>query len=73
MPESSKILSREEYEAYFKEPGTFVNRNLRYFKSSVGKKQAFEKLMKLIGHRDFINIDLADRLIDWNERATVIL
>lgn len=72
-PEMSKVQTKAQYEAYFKEPGTLKNRYLRYFKSTVGKKQAYAKLMTLIERHDFVSLEQADRMIDWNSQATVVL
>ena len=69
--ESKHVMSKERYEEYFKEKGTLKARYMRYFKSSVGKKQAMSKLMKLIEQVDFINLSEADREIDW-EKAPVV-
>ena len=71
LPESQGIMKKEEYESYFKEKGTFKARYMRYFKSSVGKKQAMSKLMKLIEQIDFVNLAEADKVIDW-EKAPVV-
>jgi polysaccharide deacetylase family protein (PEP-CTERM system associated) len=71
LVESNHVLSKERYEAYFKERGTLKARYIRYFKSSVGKKQAMAKLMKLIEQIDFINLAKADKEIDW-EMAPVV-
>lgn len=65
LVESNHVLSKESYEAYFKEKGTLKARYVRYLKSSVGKKQAMSKLMRLIEQVDFINLAEADKMIDW--------
>lgn len=71
LVESNHVLSKEKYEEYFKEKGTLKARYMRYFKSSVGKKQSMEKLMKLIEQVDFINLTEADKEVDW-EKAPVV-
>ncbi len=71
LPESSGIMSKKDYEAYFKEPGTIQNRYLRYFKGNVGKKSALEKFQKLIDSTDFINLEQADKIIDWSKAPVV--
>ena len=73
VPENTGLVSRKEYEEYFKEPGTLKNRYLRYLKSNLGKKAAFDKLLKLIEIEKFINLDQADRQIDWNKAHAIIL
>lgn len=51
----SKFPSKESYEAYFKEKGTFKNRAIRYFKSNIGKG-ALPSLLNLIVSFDFISV-----------------
>ena len=46
---------------------------MRGFKSNKKKKNAFNKLLKLLGAVDFININQANRLIDWNKAPIVEL
>ena len=67
------VLSKEEFEAYFKQPGTLKNRYIRYVKSNLGSKGAFDKLIKLIKTDDFINLEQADKIIDWKKVPTVKL
>ena len=69
--ESKHVMTKERYETVFKEKGTLKARYMRYFKSSIGKKQAMSKLMKLIEQVDFINLAEADKAIDW-EKAPVV-
>lgn len=71
LPESHGVMSRESYEAYFKEPGTVKARYMRYLKHNIGKKESLYKLDKLINQVDFYNLDEADNLIDW-EKAPVV-
>lgn len=73
LPESEGMMSRDKYESYFKEPGSLKNRYVRYVKTNLGKKQAFEKLVKLIEKEDFLNLEQADKIIDWESKSTVIL
>ena len=65
LVESNRVMSKERYETVFKEKGTFKARYMRYLKSSVGKKQAMSKLLKLIDQVDFINIAEAEKKINW--------
>ena len=65
--------SKEEYEEYFKEPGTLKNRLVRYVKSNVGTGDAYEKLKKLLSQHQFVSILEANKLIDWNLVKTVLL
>lgn len=73
IPESSGLMSKEDFESYFKTPGTLKNRCMRYVKSNFGKKKAFGKLLKLIETEDFVNLEQADAIIDWNQQPSVVL
>ena len=67
LTEEFPVMTRERYEAYFKEPGTLTARYKRYIKSNLGRKGVFDKLMKLIDTKDFVNIEQADKMINWEE------
>ena len=73
VPEKGGVPSKEEYEAYYKEPGTMKNRYMRYVKTNLGKKGAFEKMTRLINSEPFINIEQADKQIDWDQTTIVKL
>lgn len=73
IPESSRLLSREEFERYYKIPGSLKNRCIRYIKTNLGKKKAFGKMLKLIAFEDFVNLEQADNMIDWEQAPSVIL
>ena len=73
IPESSGLMSKADFESYFKIPGTLKNRALRYVKSNLGKKSAFGKLLKLIETEEFVNLEQADALIDWEQAPSVML
>lgn len=73
LPELYRVMSKAEFESYFKEPGTLKNRYARYFKANIGKKNALDKLFKLISSTDFINIQQADNTIDWSLMPVVNL
>lgn len=50
LTEKGKMMSKEEFEDYFKESGTLKNRLLRYFKSNIGRDNAmknFENIIKI--------------------------
>lgn len=65
VPESAKVKSKEEYEAYYKEKGTLKARYLRYMKANLGKKNAFDKMMRLIDAVEFVGLEKANQDIDW--------
>ena len=67
------IMSRKDYETYFKEPGTLQNRLTRYIKSNLGTKGAFDKMSKLIENNNFISLEKADTLINWDNVKTIQL
>ena len=71
--EKGGVISREAYEAYFKEPGTLKARYMRYVKTNLGKKNALNKLMKLITDTEFMDLRRADETIDWNQASIVRL
>lgn len=73
LPERNGVLSKEAYEAYFKEKGTIQARYSRYFKSNYGKKNALNKLMSLIDTTDFFDLRQSDRQIDWNKVPVISL
>lgn len=66
LPEINGVMSKEDYEEYFKEKGTLLNRYKRYFKSNFGKKNAWNKLEKLIKTQQFLNLEQANATIDWS-------
>ena len=65
MTINCKPLSRREYEKYYKENGTIINRYKRHLKNNYGKKNAWKKLEKLIHTYDFTNLEIADKSLDW--------
>ena len=65
MTINSKPLSRKEYEEYYKDRGTIINRYKRHFKNNYGKKSSWNKLEKLIKPQQFLNIEQANEIIDW--------
>lgn len=73
VPESHGVMSKAAYEAYFKEPGTLMARYMRYLKSNMGKKNSFDKMMKLIDEMDFIGMQHAEMVIDWKSVPLVKL
>lgn len=57
------MMTREEYETYFREDGNLKNRIVRYAKSNLGTKGAFDKMRKLLNSATFINLGEADKQI----------
>lgn len=73
VPDAVGFYSKEDYESYFKEAGTLKNRCVRYVKSNLGKGKAFPKMTSLISCTDFVNVETADSMIDWEKAATINL
>lgn len=73
IPESDGLMNKEDFESYFKVPGTLKNRSVRYLKSNLGKKKTFGKLMELIRSEEFVNLEQADEMMDWNRCPAVVL
>lgn len=71
--EEHRMMTKQEYEDYFKEPGTLKNRLVRYAKSNVGTGDAYGKLSRLLSEHQFVNIQEAENQIDWNNAKTVKL
>ena len=46
---------------------------IRQFKSYVGIKGAFEKWQRLLSDFDFVNVEEADEMIDWNKQRVINL
>lgn len=69
----SCVLTKEKYEDYFKEPGTLKNRYIRYIKSNLGKRGAWNKLESLLSSFKFVSIEKADNLIDWGKSCKVVV
>lgn len=61
---TNRMMNRQQYEEYFREPGTFINRIKRYAKSHIGTRGSFDKLKKLVINNRFINIKQASRLLN---------
>ncbi len=64
--DTKRVMTKKEYEEYFKENGNLINRYKRYVKSNLGIKGALNKLIKLIETETFIDLEEADRRIDWD-------
>lgn len=58
-----KVMSKSEYEEYFKESGTLKNRYTRYIKANIGRGNALKNLDKLISDFRFQSIaDCVDKI-----------
>lgn len=52
----SKLMSKDEFEKYFKTAGTLKNRLSRYVKSNVGRRRAFRGLESLLDEFSFLTV-----------------
>lgn len=68
-----KMMSKEFYESYFKEPGTFKNRFIRMIKHSIGTSGAFDKMCSIVRSIDYVNLSDADCSIDWSTAKVISL
>ena len=66
ITETNQVMTRKEYEDYFKQNGSIYNRYKRYIKSNLGKKNAYHKMRALIKTTQFVNLSQADEIMDWN-------
>lgn len=73
IPERGGLESKEAFEAYYKISGSLKNRYLRYIKSNLGKKKAFGKMMELLAIEQFVNLELADQMINWDRVPSLLL
>ena len=73
MKNTNGMMSRAEHEKYYKEKGSLKNRLVRYVKSSLGTSRAFEKTAGFIREFDFVSVDEADKLINWNQAKILSL
>ena len=65
--EPMRLMTRERYEEYFKEPGTFIKRVNRMLKGGIAIGNTYNKLEKLIEQNKFINIQTAIPRINWDK------
>lgn len=68
-----KLMSKAEYEKYFKEPGTFKKRLKRYVMKNLGRGDNYGKLCLLLENHLFISIAEAGKQIDWIKANTIRL
>lgn len=73
LPVYSGVMTKEDYENYFNEPGTVKARYIRYFKSNIGVGGNQKKLFKLFGKMSFNNISEAEKIIDWTKAPVINL
>ena len=69
--EKGGVPSKTAYEDYYKEPGTLKNRYMRYIKTNLGKKGAYNKLKQLLLSEMFCNLGQADYSIEWSNAQVI--
>lgn len=67
------LMSKSEYEEYFKEAGTLKNRLTRYVKSNLGTSSAFEKMERMVNSFDFKSLADADEMHNWSDVQVINL
>lgn len=67
------LKGKEEYEKFYKEPGTLKNRMVRYIKTNIGNGDSFSKFCRLLSDQPFVSIKEADKVIDWEKGKKIIL
>ena len=72
-PVISGVMSKDEYENYFNEPGSIKARYLRYLKTNLGVGGNKKKLFKLLSKMDFCNIENVDGKISWDYTPIISL
>lgn len=73
ITQKRKLMSRADYEEYFMQPGTLKNRLIRYAKSNAGRGDVLGKLVRLLSENKFVNIQEAEKLMDWDKTNTIVL
>lgn len=70
LTEKVKMMSKEEFEDYFKEPGTIKNRFFRYLKSNIGRGNAMRNMEILLSSFKFIS---CERHLNGNKSLKTIV
>lgn len=74
MKENVHFLSKNEYEDYFKQSGSLINRIVRYVKDNIsGGGDMIKKLSGLLDNNTFVNVRQAAELTDWTNTSEVFL
>jgi peptidoglycan/xylan/chitin deacetylase (PgdA/CDA1 family) len=73
IPMVSRVLTREEYENYFNESGSLLNRYKRCIKGNIGTKSACSKLIDLLKSTEFMSLEEADENICWSSALKIEL
>lgn len=71
LPETKHVMSRKDYENYYKEEGTLLARYKRYFKANIGKQRTLEKLTEIVKLYNFISVREASNAINWADAPSI--
>lgn len=69
LTEREPMMSRADFEDYFKESGALHKRLIRYFKSNVGRSRSLANMKELLKMGDFCSIEDAD---SFSEIAQIV-
>lgn len=73
VPDRNGVMSKKDFEDYFKVRGSLAARYKRYLKSNLGKKGAFSKMVQLLNQFNFQNLESADKDINWAQAPKIEL
>lgn len=73
IKESKNFMSRQAYESYFKESGSFKDRLVRYVKSNIAVGNTLDKLISILETFNFMGVEDAVSIIDWNSTKNIKL
>lgn len=73
LPVIDGVMTKEDYEGYFDEPGTVKARYMRYVKTNLGVSGNKKKLFKLLNRMNFCSISEANTHMDWSKAPIVTL
>lgn len=73
LPETKHVMSRKDYEDYFKEKGTLYARYKRYLKANIGKPGTIEKLREIVRLNNFVSVREASNIINWADAPFILL
>jgi len=68
-----KMMDKERFEEYYKASGTLKNRMIRMLKTSYGTKGAFDKMCRIVREMEYVNMEEADRMVEWGGTPAIEL
>lgn len=73
IDEKTGVLSKVQYEEYFKEPGTMKNRYVRWIKDNFRMGDVYSKLMKLLAKQSFVSVETASNSVVLKQQEAIVL